>query len=770
MKIIKWLVIIVSVLLLAALVAGIIFIRSFDINSYKPMAEKAVTDVLGREFKINGDIKMALALSPTIVVEDVTLANAHFGTAKDMASLKRLAVKFALADILKGTVKVDNIEADNLFLLLETDRKRNPNWVFTPQNEDKKDNKEQKDSVIEKEMSDLGLDLSYAFGDILVQNAKVVYLDGTTGAKTTVDLAKVYANANGNLAINGTINGEKVSVEGKSADIAGILNGVKEFPLNLQIVYAANTATVKGVIKDIESLSGIDIAVTAEGKNIPVVDTYQAKMLLSGSVEDLGVKDIELSAGKPESFLVDAKGKIGNVHTMAGTKINMIVKALNADVAGIKPFTLTVDVNEVKGMSAVNTLINFTAGESSVSGSVNADISGKKPNITANLTSPLFRIDDIVPDSAYAGAAQPSSAGTKNAKEEESLLVFSDEPLPWVRLSDVNVKAKAVFDKIVIPDVSQTIKTSADLSLQDSVLKLDVLSSSAAKDSLQTDLYVNASALDTADITLKLAGKNIVLGQLLHKILQGKVQGGNTNIDLDLKTKGDSVHILMSNMDGQVTLVMEDAKVQNEFASWLGSDVLVKIVNMVKGIVKPTTKDKQNDVQCVVANFKVKEGKTVLNKGVALETKSAFVVLDGDVDFGNERMNLSLATSSPDALSTGVTNLLTGMIKIDGSFSEPAIGIDSKGVVGAAATVGAALMTGGVSYIGQRLVSTTVADISPCVTALGKPLPSGKGAKKTAKKTTKKTVAKETTTSETQKEKNSDYPVEALKSLVNNIF
>ena len=174
---------------------------------------------------------------------------------------------------------------------------------------------------------------------------------------------------------------------------------------------------------------------------------------------------------------------------------------------------------------------------------------------------------------------------------------------------------------------------------------------------LVTVLIGLKSALDTADITLKLAGKNIVLGQLLHKILQGKVQGGNTDIDLDLKTKGDSVHILMSNMDGQVTLVMEDAKVQNEFASWLGSDVLVKIVNMVKGIVKPTTKDKQNDVQCVVANFKVKEGKTVLNKGVALETKSAFVVLDGDVDFGNERMNLSLATSSPDALSTGVTNL-----------------------------------------------------------------------------------------------------------------
>ncbi len=765
MKILKWFLIVISVLLPAAVIAGVIFIRSFNINSYKPLIEKTVTEALGRDFKINGEIKMALALSPTIVVDNVTLANAPFGTAKDMASVKQLSVKFSLLDLLKGSVKADNIEVDSLYVLLETDRKRNPNWDFAPVDSAKPS----ESTDIAKEVSDLGFKLSYAFGDILLKDAKIVYRNGTNDQKITVDLPRVHMNADGGFSLSGTVNGKALSIDGQSADISGILNGVKEFPINLQIVYAANTVKVKGLIKDIEALSGIDIAVSAEGKEIPVLGAYKAEMLLTGSAKALGVKDIELTAGSPDKFFVNAKGKIDNVETMAGTKITMTADAVNAEMLGVKPFTLKVDVNEVKGMSAVDTVINFKAGESIVTGSVKVDISGKKPDIIANLLSPLFRLDDILPDSAYAkNASNVGESQTKNKDDEESILTFSDEPLPWIRLGDANVKANATFNKIVLPEVSQSLTGTADILLSNSILKLAMTNSSDANDSLQTNLYIDASALDTADVDLKIKGQNIVLGQLLYKLLQGKVQGATTDIDMNLKTKGDSLHILMSNLDGYVTLVIENAKLESSPVSWLGSDALIKLADMVKGIIKRKN-EKQDNVQCLVANFKVKDGKTALNKGVAMETDAAFVVLDGNVDFGNERMNLTMRTSSPDALNTGVTNLLTGLIKIDGSFSEPTIGIDSKGVVGAAATVGAALMTGGISYLGQHLVSTTLADSSPCATALGRPVPASKAYQKAKKaEASQKTQASKPSEKQNPKAKKKNNPVDAMKSLFNN--
>lgn len=721
MKVIKYSFVSISILLLIAIVAAIIFLRSFDINSYKPLIEKSVTDTLGREFKINGEIKMAIALSPTIVIENISLANMPSGTVKDMASLKKIELKFSLLDLLKGIVKLDNIEADSLFLMLETDRKQNPNWNFVPKTQEVNQN----NSDIEKEVSDLGLDLDYAFGDILIKQAQIIYLNGTNASKTEVVLDKAYLNSAGQISIKGKVNNKNLTIEGENIDFISVLNGEKSLPISMNIVYDNNTLNIAGKIDNIQELSGINLDVSAQGNSIPLLNQYNAKAKIYGSLETLSLKNIDLVAGKPETISIKAKGNIGNIKTMAETKINMSVIAVNNFIAGIKPFSLDVNVNEVKGMSAFNTDINFKAGKTSIVGSINADISGKKPNVTANLSSPLFQIDDIFSDEAYSKNKQEI---TKNNKEEDTILVFSDEPLPWGKLADLNLSAKINFDKIVFPEVSRSIKTVADISLKDSILNLSMINASSQNDSLQTDLFIDASKIDTADLSLNVVGKNIVLGQIFYKLLKEKIQGGITDIDLDLETHGDSLHILMSNISGHITIVLENAKLKSELVSWVSNDVLIKIMNTLKGIIK-TPKEKHNDIQCLVANLNIKNGKTTLNKGVAIETDSLFVVLDGNVDLGTERMNLSLQTSSPDALSTGVTNLITGMVKIDGSFSEPSIGVDSKGVVGAAATVGAALITGGISYLGQRLMSTTVVNDSPCVTALGKPLPSGKGKK-----------------------------------------
>ena len=107
MKYLKISIFILCFLCLSAVVAGAIFLRSFDINSYKTEIETAVSDTLGREFKINGNMGFVLAMTPTLSVENLTLANKDWGKDKNMLSVESVSVKLGLLSLIKGNIRIN---------------------------------------------------------------------------------------------------------------------------------------------------------------------------------------------------------------------------------------------------------------------------------------------------------------------------------------------------------------------------------------------------------------------------------------------------------------------------------------------------------------------------------------------------------------------------------------------------------------------------------------------------------------------------------------
>ena len=59
--------------LLFLIVGLAVFVFTFDLNSYKSRIEKALTDLSGYNFVINGKIKATHSLEPIIVVSDVNI-------------------------------------------------------------------------------------------------------------------------------------------------------------------------------------------------------------------------------------------------------------------------------------------------------------------------------------------------------------------------------------------------------------------------------------------------------------------------------------------------------------------------------------------------------------------------------------------------------------------------------------------------------------------------------------------------------------------------
>ena len=77
-------------------VPGYYFVKNFDLNKYKSYASQLVEEQLGRKFAINGEASIGISLVPTLILEDVELANADWAANPQMVKIQRLELKFAL--------------------------------------------------------------------------------------------------------------------------------------------------------------------------------------------------------------------------------------------------------------------------------------------------------------------------------------------------------------------------------------------------------------------------------------------------------------------------------------------------------------------------------------------------------------------------------------------------------------------------------------------------------------------------------------------------
>jgi uncharacterized protein involved in outer membrane biogenesis len=96
----KWIWGTVFILIIALLAAAYLFLYTFDYNRLKPRIARMVRDATGRELNIGGDIDLVIGLSPALMVTDITLANAAWGSQPQMVKMDMLQVQVRLFPLL----------------------------------------------------------------------------------------------------------------------------------------------------------------------------------------------------------------------------------------------------------------------------------------------------------------------------------------------------------------------------------------------------------------------------------------------------------------------------------------------------------------------------------------------------------------------------------------------------------------------------------------------------------------------------------------------
>ena len=406
--------------------------------------------------------------------------------------------------------------------------------------------------------------------------------------------------------------------------------------------------------------------------------------------------DINASIGALETSL---SGIVMQPMQGKGLKLDAVVNVSNlnqlnslagSELPDMGPLTINTTLSDDNNSYKLDAL-KLVLADTTLTGSMSADISGKVPSVTANLHSPLINLVPFQPEPP--------------AEEEKVERYLSDEPLALDGLKAANAKVSLKIDEIQTRQ-AQVNNFSANLNLQNGLLAIKPLALEVGSGKVSGNIKVDASQPKAA-VVVKLDGKQVQLGQL--NPLKETLSGGATDLTVSFSGTGNSTQALAANANGKLLVKVGNAELKQEekkggFLSSLGE------------LLNPFSKKDNSMLECAVLNFNLSDGIATANKGIGVETKQITVSGGGEINLKNEKLALGFEPNATGAVAGTLTNLASGM-KAGGTLANPKININPAGVaMGAIKSVagGAGSIVGGL--FGKDGGSQK--DTAPCNTAL----------------------------------------------------
>lgn len=507
-------------LVAALVIGGFIFIKTFDLNKYKSYAEKIAYEQTGRKLSLEGEAGLKISLVPTIVLNDVSFANAAWAETPNMISAKNIEVSFAILPLLKKEVVINTINLINPEINLAINADGIPNWDFAEQVATKQLQSEEKNTKKAAKVAATPLLAGFVAKNFNIENAKVVYQDMQNG-KTE------------NIVIN--------SFSLKSEDMDSDLNIAFDVDANNQNISGAVIAgSINSLLKKAAKYP-VKADVKAYGA------TAKADVVLTDIFTDVGFSG-KLQAHNPS-------GNFGAPDVLINTDFNGNLQKVNATIN-----TLNVNGNVLTGM-------------------VSADLAQSKPFVNAKLQSKLLNLQTLTAKpqttafnfnliaGAHAAEFVPDTPLNLSALNLLNAVVDADIKQLVVdnTLSLSNISFKATLNGGVL-NVSPLSLNAGDGNINGAV-------SLNANGNL-----INASLIGKDIVLQKLWTPLAVTNDKNF----GIISGGNTLVKLNLRGQGTTVRKLVESLDGQVISIIGESEIQTGALHYLTGNFITQLLNTLK--------------------------------------------------------------------------------------------------------------------------------------------------------------------------------------------
>ena len=658
----------ILVLLVLIILGGYIFLRTFDLNKYKPLIAQVTEEQLGRKLTINGNAELGISFVPTLVLNDVAFENASWASTENMVSVEKIEITLAVLPLLERKVQIDNISIIRPEINLEIATDGSSNWDFS----DVKKPSAQQLAVLKDQAVATGFisaDKADKAAEVIAEKPQTLALAGFAANDVLIENgAFVFANQQTGEVVSAVLNSFKMSMDSL------------DDPINATFDAVYDNQTIKG-----KAQLGAMNDLLNEKPDFPVkaeVAAYGAEVNANGVLN--GLLDGNISF----DMALDVYNPNGN---FGAPEVSLLGNASGTT----QEITLKLDKLTVNG--------NVLTGQ------VYADLTQSLPFVKAQLNSDLIDVTSLVPSEQESAFALPSLISSAQASE-----LVPPTVIPYEYLGLVNAEALINLANLKINPQLQVQNVALNAKLNNGVLVINPLSAVVGGGDVALTATVDAAK---KSLITSLKAQNVVLQNLYMPLKAnpsspnfGILEGGKLDADIRLNGSGSNLRQLTDSLSGQVILIAGESVVQTGQLQILTGNFVTQLLNALK-IDKNI--DKNINMKCAVVRSDVSKGVFTFPKGIVFNGKKLNFVSSGTLNLNNDAIDFSLRPYSGEIVDANWAQAISSFLRVKGTLQEPKIVLNDTEAI---KTLIGVVTTGGATYLGSQLLLD--ADSSPCYTAL----------------------------------------------------
>jgi hypothetical protein len=471
-----------------------------------------------------------------------------------------------------------------------------------------------------------------------------------TGSTADFPLAGVHAEARvsaPSTAALGALLGRSIpdlgalEVSATLSDEDGVL-GVESLQLNVSRA-GTSVLRVAGTIDDVLNLSDIrwsgstdvDLSALLAQWVEPgtLLGTMHGEFVLSDEDGSLGIESFTLQSQHDTVLSSELSGSFDDFDTFADLKANVAIDlvdttTLNRILGSGHRLSGPIRVHGALTGNSSSVIYDgrLDLGRTQLETHAELNFEAEKPLLIAKIIVPVLHPSDLGLRS-FGTSQSPATAGGS----KPSAQLFSEQPLDFSWLDRQNFD----FD-LRIDDVAGERYAIQDLTLKATLTDRELVLGPIKATYLggATTGHARLTGVEPAEMSLSLIADDIVFGELLELMTGSRAVRGDLSARVYLTTHGLSIRDLVSNLSGDVGLVLENGAIPRRLLDMIAVDLLGWTIGTVR-------RRNEAEFDCIIGRFTVDAGLITTN-AFFLEGPNIAMTGAGTVDLGAETIDVKL--------------------------------------------------------------------------------------------------------------------------------
>lgn len=382
-------------------------------------------------------------------------------------------------------------------------------------------------------------------------------------------------------------------------------------------------------------------------------------ILISDADGSLGIDALTLETGQSNILAVKIHGGIDDI--MHGDKIDVdasiaiedlerLGKLFNIDLPALGSIKLQGKLTGSNEHASFDGLFKFNQTE--VTSKLTVLHMDDHPAVKGSIYIPVLHLQDI----GIKAEAQSPDQRTQPKKQHEDHF-FSRTPIAFDRLHNMDLDIKVDIDEVEGTEFAVD-TVDMDILLNKGVLHIDSAEFKYADGQINANLSVDANK--PPRLKLSLIGDDVNLKGLMLQAQIPSPLEGFMHLVIDLSSTGATTHELVSNLDGEVGITLENGMIRRREIDMLFLDFVDWLFTF--GISKNETK-----ITCAIASYKITQG--IVNTEIFyLDGPKITARGEGTIDLGAEIIDTVINLEKKKLLFNSRTP-----IHIRGNLSDPTV-------------------------------------------------------------------------------------------------